>query len=40
MLVWDPDYIKLTREEAKELAEAEESGFVRDDEIDWSQIGQ
>ncbi len=40
MLVWDPDYTKLTKKEAEELAEAENSGFVRDDEIDWSKIGQ
>ncbi len=40
VLAWDPDYTKLTKEEAKELEEAEESGFVNDTDIDWSKIGQ
>ena len=40
VLACDPDFTKLTAEEAKQLEEAEASGFVRDDEIDWSQIGQ
>ena len=40
VLAWDPDFTKLTQEEARQLEEAEASGFVRDDEIDWSQIGQ
>lgn len=40
VFAWDPDFIKLTPEEAKQLKKAEASGFVRADEIDWSQIGQ
>ena len=38
VLAWDPDYTKLTKEEASMLA-AEASGFVNDDEIDWDKIG-
>ncbi len=40
VLAWDPDYTKLTKEETKELEEAEKSGFVNDTDIDWSKIGQ
>ena len=40
VLAWDPDYTKLTQEEAKHLEEAEDSGFVRDEDIDWSNIGR
>lgn len=40
VLAWDPDFTKLTPDETKELKEAEDSGFVDADEIDWSKIGQ
>lgn len=40
VLAWDPDYTKLTEEEAALLAKAEGSGFVDESEIDWSQIGR
>ena len=40
ILAWDPDFTKLTPEEAAELKKAEESGFVSEQDIDWSQIGQ
>ena len=33
---WDPDFTKLTAEEARCLEKAENSGFVND----WSKIGQ
>lgn len=39
VLAWDPDYTKLTAEEARQLDEAEQSGFVDDSEIDWSTVG-
>lgn len=39
ILAWDPDYTKVTPEEAKRIAAAEESGFVPDDMIDWDSIG-
>ena len=40
VLAWDPDYTKLTPEEAKRLDAAERSGWIDETEIDWSQIGQ
>lgn len=36
---WDPDFTKLTKSEAAELSEAEKSGFVNANDIDWSNIG-
>ena len=35
VLAWDPDFTKVTPEEARLIAQAEESGFVDEDEIDW-----
>jgi len=40
VLAWDPDFTKVTPEEAKRIAAAEESGFISEDEIDWDNIGQ
>ena len=37
---WDPDYTKLTPQEARELAEAEASGFVREEDIDWNDLSK
>lgn len=39
VLAWDPDFTKLTPEEAKLLNEAENDEFVNAEDIDWSQIG-
>ena len=36
---WDPDYTKVTPEEAKQLEEAEKSGFISESEIDWDNLG-
>lgn len=36
---WDPDYTKVTQDEAKRLADAEASGFVNEEDIDWDTIG-
>lgn len=35
---WDPDFTKVTPEEALRIKEAEESGFIADDEIDWDNL--
>lgn len=40
VLAWDPDYTKLTPDEARRVDAAENSGFIDESEIDWSQIGQ
>ncbi|MCL1804301.1 MAG: hypothetical protein FWG30_11845 [Eubacteriaceae bacterium] len=39
VLAWDPDFTKVTPEEAKKLQKAEDSGFILDNDIDWDQIG-
>lgn len=38
VLAWDPDFTKVTPEEAELLAQAEESGFVPEEEIDWDNL--
>ena len=38
VLAWDPDFTKVTAAEAKELEEAEQSGFVDDKDIDWDNL--
>ena len=38
VLAWDPDFTKVTPEERKRIDEAEKSGFVSDDEIDWDNL--
>nr|CRY93944.1 hypothetical protein [uncultured prokaryote] len=38
VLAWDSDYTKLTPKEAKELTEAENSGYVDEEEIDWDNL--
>ncbi len=40
ILAWDPDYTKLTPSEAAALEEAEESGYVDADEIDWDNLAK
>ena len=39
VLAWDPDFTKVTDEEAKRIKDAEESGFIDSDDIDWDSIG-
>ena len=39
VLAWDPDFTKVTDEEAKRIEAAENSGYVDADEIDWDSIG-
>ena len=38
VLAWDPDFTKVTPEEAVRIKEAEESGFIPEEEIDWSNL--
>lgn len=40
VLAWDPDFTKATPEEAAHIKEAEESGFIPENEIDWSNLEQ
>lgn len=39
VLAWDPDFTKVTEEEAAQIEAAKNSGFVDADEIDWESIG-
>ena len=35
---WDPDFTKVTPEEAKRIEAAEQSGFIAEDDIDWNNL--
>lgn len=35
VLVWDPDFTKVTSEERKQIEKAEKSGYISDEDIDW-----
>jgi hypothetical protein len=35
---WDPEFTKVTPEEARKLADAEESGFIDEKDIDWEHL--
>ncbi len=35
VLAWDPDFTRVTAEEREEIAEAEKSGFIDEDQINW-----
>ncbi len=39
VLAWDPDFVKVTAEEARQIEAAEASGFVDEGDIDWDNIG-
>lgn len=39
VLAWDPDFTKVTPEEADRISEAEASGFVDEADVDWESIG-
>lgn len=36
---WDPDFTKVTPEEARNLEAAEQSGFIAESDIDWDDLG-
>lgn len=37
---WDPDFTKVTPEEARQIAQAERSGFIDESEIDWEHLDE
>ena len=39
VLAWDPNFTKVTHEEAIRIEAAENSGFIGDSEINWNEIG-
>ena len=38
VLAWDPDFTKVTPKERKEIEEAERSGYISANEIDWDNL--
>lgn len=40
VLAWDPDFTKVTPEEADRIAAAENSGFVAEEDIDWDNLAK
>lgn len=40
VLAWDPDFTKVTPDEAARITAAENSGFVSEDEIDWNNLAK
>ena len=38
VLAWDPDFTKATPDEMKSMEEAEKSGFIPEEEIDWNDL--
>jgi hypothetical protein len=37
---WDPDYTRVTPDERAAIEEAERSGFVDEQDIDWEHLEQ
>lgn len=40
VLAWDPDFTKVTPEEAARLQAAENSGFISEQDIDWDDLAK
>jgi len=40
VMAWDPDFVKVTPDEAARISAAENSGFVSEDEIDWDNLSR
>ena len=40
VLAWDPDYTKLTPQEAKELEEAKNGEYISANDIDWNDLSK
>lgn len=40
VMAWDPDFTKVTPQEAREIEEAEASGFVDEKDIDWDNLSK
>ncbi|NBI18851.1 hypothetical protein D1841_15095 [Neglecta sp. X4] len=37
---WDPEFTKATPQEAREMEEAEASGFVDEEDVDWNNLSK
>lgn len=40
VLAWDPDFTKVTPEEAAQIDAAEKSGYVFEEDIDWDNLSR
>ena len=40
ILAWDPDFTKVTKEEAEAIKNAENDVFVTSDKVDWNNLGK
>ena len=40
VIAWDSDYTKLTPQEAASLDEAQNSGYIDEDEVDWDNLSK
>ncbi len=40
VLAWDPDFTKVTPDEAAQINAAENSGFIAEEEIDWGNLAK
>ena len=38
VLAWDPDFTKVTSDERKQIDDAEKSGYISDEDIDWDNL--
>lgn len=38
VLAWDPDFTKVTSDEHKRIDDAEKSGYISDEDIDWDNL--
>ena len=38
VLAWDPDFTKVTSDERKRIDDAEKSGYISDEDIDWDNL--
>lgn len=40
VLAWDPDFTRVTADEAEKIAAAEKSGFVDENDVDWENLSR
>lgn len=38
VLAWDSDFTKVTSDERKRIDDAEKSGYISDEDIDWDNL--
>lgn len=38
VLAWDPNFTKVTSDERKQIDNAEKSGYISDEDIDWDNL--